>query len=293
VFHQGGWQDEEFISCPYHGADGTLYCGGNNGFNSFFTGSDHSPAAPPAARGFYHGAKLNRTIAAQEFRGRTDALALAYDESSTLTFCRPRFTSPAKQSYSYQLESCDSGWIDGRSLPRATYTKRDAGTTSSSARRQCRRLYGAILELPFDACGARSLEDYGSTPVYFGAGLLVFGYLGACSVCGWNANCAIAVSWSKPVPRARMSSKSATTGCRSSSRARATVVARMRHERLTPMNVVLGNDSLLLDTRIDPCKRRFAAAIHRPADSLLAIVDDVFSTSPRSRRSACTRSRQR
>jgi len=63
------------------------------------------------------------------------------------------------------------------------------------------------------------------------------------------------------------------------SRAKTDFVARMSHELRTPMNGVLGMTGLLLDTHIDQSQRRFAEAIHRSADSLLAIVDDVLDFS--------------
>jgi signal transduction histidine kinase/CheY-like chemotaxis protein len=63
------------------------------------------------------------------------------------------------------------------------------------------------------------------------------------------------------------------------SRAKSDFVARMNHELRTPMNGVLGMSELLLDARLDAVQRRFVEGIHRSADSLLAIVDDVLDFS--------------
>src|SRR6185436_3050128 len=49
VFHEAhGLQAEEFnFNAHYRGRDGTLYFGGNNGFNAFLPSSETSPSPPP------------------------------------------------------------------------------------------------------------------------------------------------------------------------------------------------------------------------------------------------------
>ena len=90
---------------------------------------------------------------------------------------------------------------------------------------------------------------------------------------------ATVASWKTPCACARTSCEERNQQLQVLSRAKSDFVARMSHELRTPMNGVLGMTALLLDTRLDAAQRRFSEAIHRSADSLLAIVDDVLDFS--------------
>jgi diguanylate cyclase (GGDEF)-like protein len=121
-----GLQSDEFnFGAHYRGPDGTLYFGGNNGYNAFIPQRLELSEAPPSVV-LTDVLSANMRVSASPDRLRH--VDLGYRDSVvTFQFAALDFTSPSNVRYRYRLEGFDNDWIDAGATRQATYTRLDAG----------------------------------------------------------------------------------------------------------------------------------------------------------------------
>ena len=276
-----GLQADEFnFNAHYRGRDGTLYFGGNGGFNAFQPDVS-SPNVPPPPLILTAVAVLNQQLPFAQLPAADRPLALEHDDKLvTFEFAALDFVSPANNRYMYRLEGFDPDWVDAGQMHRATYTNLDAGEYLFRVRganadgiwsRHDMVIPVHVAAAPWNTLAARL--SYGAVA------LLILGWIGWQHRKKRQRELDYSRELEHTVSVRTHELKERNHQLQEMSRAKSDFVARMNHELRTPMNGVLGLSELLLDTHLDAVQRRFADGIHRSADSLLAIVDDVLDFS--------------
>ena len=123
-----GLQSREFNFGAYHrSANGEIFLGGNQGFNSFFpselrTNTHEPPVVLTSVQ------KLNREIELETPLLELEELELTHkDYVVSFSFAALDFTAPEENQYAYKLDGFDADWVEIGHLNRATYTNLDPG----------------------------------------------------------------------------------------------------------------------------------------------------------------------
>lgn len=131
--HYNGVQNNNFvIRSGIRLADGEIFFGGLDGFNSFYPGHLRQNRNVPAVV-FTDLHVANQAVTPsdrgpiQEHISTTGNIRLHYGQNFSLSFAALDYTSPEQNKYAYRLEGFDKDWIAAGAGQTASYTNIDPG----------------------------------------------------------------------------------------------------------------------------------------------------------------------
>ncbi|MBK9289253.1 MAG: response regulator [Flavobacteriales bacterium] len=279
-----GLQGDEFNRYAFcKTADGTLYFGGVNGFNSFRP-EDLRPDTLPAEVRITDIKLTNRSIAFGAEGSPLTApthltreLVLPYGEAAMITFefATMEFSEPEEHRYQYKMDGFDTDWIMGGTDRSAVYTNLDPGTYTFRVRGDNRDglwdTQETTVQLTVLPPWYRTWWFYALCVLAVGGGVLL--YIRSLTQQKKHLERTVAArtaELSKAKERAEHSE-----------RVKQQFLANMSHEIRTPMNAIVGmSNALRRDAPTDETTRSsYVDAIATSSESLLGIVNEILDLS--------------
>ncbi len=280
-----GLQHDEFARQAFcKSRSGWMYFGGNNGFNEFHPEQvREKPYNPPLV---FTGFQLfNKEVSIDKYPNDPTSLSkhisylheivLSYTQSViTVEFASLNYTVEAKKKYAYKLEGFDRDWQEIGHKRSLTFTNLDPGKYSLKVKG---------LNNEGNWSDHRAQLNIIVTPPFWQTWwckLLLLFLIGG-SAFSWytmrinNIHKQKAIL-EKQVRERTAELKKAKKQAEESARLKEAFLANMSHEIRTPINGILGFTRQLEKTKLDEVQQHYVNIIHKSADNLLVIINEIL-----------------